>query len=211
MWIYEGLFKAYGDQAWWPAESAFEVAVGAVLTQNTAWTNVEKAIAKLRNAGCLSLPGLLALEPVQLAELIRPCGYFNVKAERLCNLCVYLDAQGGIEGLSSWSTERLREGLLSVKGVGPETADDIVLYAFDRPVFVIDTYTRRLLSRAGLARGDEPYEELRSGFEKALPADAELFGQYHALIVRHAKAHCSKRPVCQGCRLFDGCARSGAQ
>jgi endonuclease III related protein len=205
MGLFECLSAAYGEQAWWPAETAFEIAVGAVLTQNTNWSNVEKALANLKQAGVLSLPGLRALAVDRLAELIRPSGYYNLKAQRLHNLCRYLEAVGGLERLAEQSPASARAGLLSVCGVGAETADDIVLYALDLPVFVIDTYTRRLLARYGLARGDEPYEVLRSGFERVLPADRDLFRQYHALIVTHAKQACRKNPLCGECYLRRRC------
>lgn len=203
--VYEGLVARYGEQPWWPAETPFEVVVGAVLTQNAAWTNVEKAIARLRESGLLSLEALLATDHEGLAELIRPSGYFNIKARRLRNLCEFLAAAGGLEVLAEQSLEAQRQGLLSVNGVGPETADDILLYALEQPVFVIDTYTRRLLARLGMADGDESYEVLRAGFEDALQAGVFVYQQYHALIVMHAKAHCRKVPVCGGCPLLAAC------
>ena len=207
MALYQGMLDAYGPQEWWPAEDAFEVAVGAVLTQNTNWSNVERAIGNLRAAGVLSLEGILAMPADRLAELIRPSGYYNIKAGRLRSLCAFLAEAGGLERLAQRPLDEARRALLSVKGVGPETADDILLYAMDQPVFVIDAYTRRLLARQGLARGSEPYEELRRGFEVALPADVALFRQYHALIVEHAKAACRKRPACGTCHLEGRCAQ----
>ena len=201
MALYTRLFEAYGPQHWWPAESPFEVAVGAVLTQNAAWGNVEKAIANLRAANVLMPEAIAALAPNELAQLVRPSGYFNVKADRLLHLCRYFRDTRGIADCDRLDTGTLRQELLAVKGVGPETADDILLYAFHRPVFVIDTYTRRLLKRCKLARGDEPYEALRAGFEQALPPEPWLLGEYHALIVAHAKASCRKAPVCRGCVL----------
>jgi len=205
MALYDGMLAAYGAQDWWPADSAFEVAVGAVLTQNTNWTNVERAIANLKNANLLDLHSLLALEHHQLAELIRPSGYYNIKAQRLRGLLEYLQQVGGLDHLDSMDMHVARDGLLSVKGVGPETADDILLYALDKPVFVIDTYTRRLLMRNRLAKGDESYEQLRLGFEAVLPADVTLFKQFHALIVQHAKRACRKQPACQECCLASAC------
>lgn len=206
--LYQQLLSAYGEQSWWPAEHAFEIAVGAVLTQNTQWSNVEKALAQLRAADVLQPGAMLALPQAQLAELIRPSGYYRVKAQRLIALCEFLDTQGGLDALGQMPLENARHGLLSVKGVGPETADDILLYALDRPVFVIDTYTRRLLQRQRLARGNEPYEVLRQAFEQALPEDAALFRQYHALIVTHAKAVCRKLPACANCALNSRCAQA---
>lgn len=204
--LYDRLLACYGVQAWWPADTAFEVVVGAVLTQNAAWGNVEKALNNLRAAGRLALTEILQLELTELAQLIRPSGYFNLKAQRLRNLCLYLDDAGGLEHLGDQPTALLRTQLLAVHGIGPETADDILLYALDRPVFVIDTYTRRLLQRYGLCRGDESYEVLRAAFEAALPADVAMYQQYHALIVEHAKAVCRKAPCCAGCGLASRCA-----
>jgi endonuclease-3 related protein len=203
--LYEQLRSHYGAQPWWPAETPFEVAVGAVLTQNAAWSNVERAIDRLKAEGLLSLEALLAAPADVLAEAIRPSGYYNIKAQRLRNLCELLAANGGLEGLGGQALQDQRRKLLEVKGIGPETADDILLYAQDQPVFVIDTYTRRLLQRYRWADGDEPYEVLREGFESALGADVEMFQQYHALIVIHAKEACRKRPVCPGCALLTGC------
>lgn len=203
--VYESLRTQYGTQPWWPAESPFEVAVGAVLTQNAAWSNVERAIDRLRQRDMLSLDAILMATDDDLADAIRPSGYYNVKARRLRGLCRHLADSGGLQGLAALELAAAREGLLAVNGVGPETADDILLYALDRPVFVIDTYTRRLLQRYRLARGDEPYDELRQGFESALGLDVELFKQFHALIVVHAKAACRKAPVCPGCVLEARC------
>ena len=203
--LYDALRGIYGEQPWWPAESAFEVVVGAVLTQNAAWSNVEKAIGRLKAAGVMSLPAMLDIDHEALAELIRPSGYYDIKARRLRNLCTFLSTEGGLEAFGKRVLKDQREGLLRVNGVGPETADDILLYALDRPVFVIDTYTRRLLQRYGLARGDEGYEVLRSGFEQALDSDVYLYQQYHALIVMHAKAVCHKAPRCLSCSLATDC------
>ncbi len=201
MTLYRRLYKAYGPQHWWPADTPFEVMVGAVLAQNTAWTNVEKAILELTRAGRLDPRRIRRMRPDTLARLIRPSGYFNIKARRLQNLCRWYLDSGEHAGLKSFSTETLRSGLLSVNGIGPETADDILLYAFDRPVFVIDTYTRRLLSRLELIEGAEPYETLRGLFESRLDADPALFNEYHALIVRHAKERCTQDRGCRHCRV----------
>jgi len=206
MSLYDGMLAAYGAQEWWPADNAFEVAIGAVLTQNTNWANVERAIANLKQEGVLQLDALLGLSHDELAELIRPSGYYNIKAQRLRALLEYLRAVGGLDSLARGGLDNARRGLLSVKGVGPETADDILLYAMDLPVFVIDTYTRRLLVRNRLAHGSESYEELRQGFEAVLPPDVSLYKQYHALIVQHAKASCRKQPACAGCCLMGICS-----
>lgn len=203
--LFDGLLAAYGEQPWWPADDPFEIVVGAVLTQNTNWSNVEKALVNLKQAGVLSLPRLRALPRERLARLIRPSGYYNIKARRLHNLCEQLANIGGLEGLTAMPVAQARGELLSVNGVGAETADDILLYALGLPVFVIDTYTRRLLMRFALASGDEPYDVLRLGFERALPPNIELFRQYHALIVTHAKHACRKNPLCGGCGLRRRC------
>lgn len=198
--LYDRLFNAYGPQNWWPAETAFEVMVGAVLTQNTAWGNVEKAIANLKQAGQLDMQSIHRLRHERLAGLIKPSGYFNVKAHRLKNLCAWLFSQGGLASLQEFPTDTLRQALLSVNGIGPETADDILLYAFARPVFVIDTYTRRLLKKLTLLNDtDVDYEELRLYFETALDPDPVMFNEYHALIVRHAKQKCTDQTDCKHC------------
>lgn len=203
--IFQRLHATYGPQHWWPGETPFEVMVGAVLTQNTAWTNVEKAIVNLKTLGRLSAKVIVDLPLPQLALLLKPSGYFNVKAARLQSFCAWLLQHGGVAKLARRDTLSLRTALLDVHGVGPETADDILLYAFARPVFVIDAYTRRLFARLGLIVGTEPYEELRSGFEMALGADVALCNEYHALIVHHAKEVCRPRPRCDRCCLAPGC------
>jgi endonuclease-3 related protein len=201
MTVYQRLLKTYGDQSWWPADSSFEVMVGAVLTQNTAWVNVEQAITNLRRSDSLTLESILALSDEALAQLIRPSGSFNIKAKRLKNLCMWIAENGGESKLAAVDTGTLRSSLLQVNGVGPETADDILLYAFARPVFVIDTYTRRLFSKLYLIQGSEPYEDLRRLFEAELDADVGLFNQYHALIVRHAREKCQLTEDCRHCEV----------
>lgn len=199
--LYDRLLDTYGPQHWWPAESSFEVIAGAVLTQNTSWKNVEKALAGLKQAGLLDLDSIASLPREDLAELIRSSGFFNVKAKRLKNLCGWLQSQGGLDALSLWDTARLRRALLAINGIGPETADDILLYAFQRPVFVIDSYTRRLLRKLGLVQGSEDYETLRQIFESCLPPDHSLYNEYHALIVRHAKEKCTHGSHCRHCSV----------
>ena len=195
-----------GRFGWWPARSAFEVMVGAVLTQNTAWVNVEKSIARLREARCLDVEAILALSPSRLAELIRPSGYYNVKQKRLRALCQWYQEQGPSRRLKRRDTEELRAELLAVHGIGPETADDILLYALGRPVFVVDAYTRRVFSRLGRVSSRIGYEELRRMFERELPRDAELYNEYHARIVLHGKRVCLARaPRCGECRLRSCC------
>lgn len=199
------LSAAYGAQHWWPGDSAFEVMVGAVLTQNTAWRNVEQAMAGLRSARLLSPERMASRGIEELARLIRPAGYYNVKAGRLANLCRFIRQQGGMSALAAMQSEKLRCSLLAVNGVGPETTDSILLYAFDRPVFVIDAYTRRICRRLGMIDGDEAYETLRMMFEQGLDADSRQYNELHALLVRHAKSHCRSKPACAGCCLSSGC------
>lgn len=203
--IYKQLFKHYGAQHWWPGETPFEVMVGAILTQNTAWTNVEQAIVTLKLHQALDAKVLLKTSPARLAEWIRPSGYFNIKAGRLQNYCRWYVDQGGYTQLEKLDTVQLRAAILSVNGVGPETADDILLYAFNRAVFVIDAYTRRLMSRLGVLDGEQPYEVLRSFLENSLSADVDLYNEYHALIVQHAKQVCRPKPRCEECFLRQSC------
>jgi len=203
--VYRHLFEAYGPQGWWPADSPFEVMLGAVLTQNTSWRNVEAAISNLRQASLLSPEAILACPDEILANLLRPSGYFNIKAHRLKNLCRFIQVTGYLETFHI-STGELRQALLAINGVGPETADDILLYAYERPVFVIDAYTRRLFSRLGLVSGNEGYETLRRLFETSLDATAAIYNEYHALIVWHAKEVCRPNPRCEACALCPECA-----
>ncbi len=203
--IYRHLHACYGHQQWWPGETPFEIIVGAVLTQNTAWSNVEKAIANLKTHQALSPGAILDAPDRRLAQWLRPSGYFNVKARRLRNVCQWYVQQGGYSRLKYRHTAALRRALLAINGVGPETADDILLYAFGRPVFVIDAYTRRLLGRLGLVADSVGYESLRLAMETALGADAALFNDYHAQIVRHAREVCRARPQCGDCVLRRGC------
>ncbi len=204
--IYEGLLNMYGRQKWWPADGPFEVMVGAILTQNTNWSNVEKAIVLLKGQISLTPEALVSLSTADLEICLKPSGYFRIKTQRLQNYCRWYLAQGAYNGLDQLSTADLREQFLKVKGIGPETADDILLYAFNRPVFVIDAYTRRLLQRLDLIQGQEKYEYCRQLFETQLPKNVDLYKQYHALIVIHAKQHCRKiKPVCHACQLTQIC------
>jgi endonuclease-3 related protein len=200
------LSATHGPQHWWPAETPFEVMVGAVLTQNTAWQNVERALKRLRARLPLQADALLALPESELADAIRPAGYFNVKAKRLRAFCTALIDAGGESALAALDTTALRRLLLDIHGVGPETADDILLYAFHRPVFVVDAYTRRLFERLGWLTGAEGYEAVRLEFEQALGPDLALFKELHALIVRHGKATCrARKPCCDRCCLAEIC------
>ncbi len=201
--IYELLLAAYGPQHWWPGDTAFEMMVGAVLTQNTSWKNVEKAIANLRSRGLMSPEALHRLSAEELARLIRPAGYYNIKAKRLRNLVRFLadEFDGSIDAMRRLPTGELRERLLTVSGVGRETCDSILLYALEKPTFVVDAYTARVLLRHGLIDETADYEEIKETFESSLPADEKLFNEYHALLVRVGKLHCRKVPVCDGCPL----------
>ena len=203
--VYHLLYDTHGPQHWWSGETPFEIMVGAILTQDTAWTNVEKAIANLLAHDRLDAGKIVAARKDHLANWLRPSGYFNVKAERLKNFCRWYLEAGGFRALSRMDTAPLRVALLSVKGVGPETADDMLLYAFERPVFVIDAYTRRLFGRLGLFDGKEDYDTLRVAIESVLGPETALFNEYHALIVHHAKEVCRARPRCGDCVLFDRC------
>lgn len=202
---YKLLFNHHGAQGWWPGDSVFEIMVGAVLTQNTAWTNVEKAIDNLRQADALDPEVISQAHHKRLAAWLKPSGYFNIKAKRVRALCRFLLEQGGEGELKKIGTDNLRTALLEINGIGPETADDILLYAFDRPVFVIDAYTRRIFRRLGLIQGKEPYEQLRSLFENNLTRESTLFNEYHALIVIHGKDVCKTKPHCQQCCLSENC------
>lgn len=201
--IYTRLNQHYGPTDWWPGDTPFEVAVGAVLTQNTAWTNVERAIANLKRARLLSPRKILTCEDGLLEEALRPSGYFRVKARRVRSFCRYLvdRYRGSMARMAARPLDELRPELLAVDGIGPETADDILLYACGKPVFVVDAYTRRILSRHGLCTPGIPYESLRALFEKHLEADLHLFQEYHGLIVFTGKDFCRRTPKCDRCPL----------
>jgi endonuclease-3 related protein len=205
--VYRRLHAAFGPQGWWPADTPFEVIVGAILTQAAAWTNVEKAIANLKAAGALSPEGMRNTGEAELAALIRPSGYFNAKARKLKAFIVLLDENfgGDLRRLLATPAAELRRLLLATHGIGPETADSIVLYAAGQPAFVIDAYTRRVFSRLGIAPAPATYDGWRGLFMRALPADAALFNEYHALIVRLGKDVCRKTPRCQACPLLAIC------
>ena len=209
--VYEQLQAAHGPGDWWPAETPFEVCVGAILVQNTAWTNVERAINALRGAGCLSYVGIAALTGPELAVLIRPSGCYNVKARRLAAFVTFLGREygGRVEAMAGRDPRVVRAQLLDVAGIGPETADSIALYAAGLPLFVIDAYTRRVFGRLGLVRGDEDYDTLQRFFMDALPADVALFNDYHAQIVTLAKTVCRPRPLCARCPLDSMCPKVG--
>ena len=205
--VYERLYRCYGPQGWWPGDGPFETMVGAILTQNTSWSNVDKALGNLRAAGALSPEAIRAMPEEELAETIRPSGYYKTKARKLKALVSYLADHG--DDLEQWRSrgpKELRAELLPVYGIGPETADDIVLYAAGLPSFVIDSFTRRIVVRLGIAPQEESYEAYQSLFEANLPADAALFNEYHALLDHHAGQACLKRqPRCAGCCLLEVC------
>jgi len=199
------LLSHFGPQHWWPGETPLEVMVGAILTQNTNWNNVEKAIQNLKRKGLLSVHGLHSVTVQQLAEEIRPAGYFNIKSKRLKNLIHFLVEcyEGKMTLFLEDRTETLRNGLLSVKGIGPETADSILLYAVKRPLFVVDNYTYRILNRHGLVDDPVSYDDLQDLFMSNLPHDPQLFNEFHALIVCTGKNYCRKKPLCHPCPLKD--------
>ena len=201
--IYNTLYNTFGPQHWWPGDTPFEIAVGAILTQNTNWGNVEKAIKNLQKDEALDAEILHEMSHKRLASLIRPAGYFNIKAKRLKNFLAFLcnHYNGSMKKMGTGDTHTLREDLLDVNGIGPETADSICLYAFERPVFVIDAYTKRILCRHGLSSEKTTYHELQELFHKNLPPDVNLFNEYHALFVMLGKDYCKPKPKCEGCPL----------
>ncbi|MBF0558522.1 MAG: endonuclease III domain-containing protein [Nitrospirae bacterium] len=203
--IYRRLYSFYGPQHWWPGDSPFEVAVGAILTQNTNWSNVEKAIANLKSAQLLNARAMHNLPAERLASLIRPSGYFNIKTGRLKAFFAFLMEEygGSMKRMGRSETGRLRAALLNVHGIGPETADSILLYALDKPVFVVDVYTRRVLSRHGIIDFRASYDEYQQLFHRVLDEDAELFNEYHALFVMAGKDYCKPKPRCEACPLYD--------
>lgn len=209
--VFDQLYRYYGPQHWWPTTDPdnprFEILIGAVLTQHTAWTQAEKAIANLRQAGPLT-PEAIFGHGEALAEIIRPAGPHNVKAERLRALCRWFIDAGGFSEIDSGPTDDLRIELLKCRGVGAETADAILVYAFQRPLFVADAYAFRLFERLGWTDGQRNYEELRTAIEAAAPevAGADFYNEFHALIVTHAKTCChNQRPECGCCNLRSWC------
>jgi endonuclease-3 related protein len=201
---FDALFRAHGEQHWWPGRTPFEIIVGAILVQNTTWVNAARAIANLRNAKLLTPSAIESVPQPKLARLIRSSGYFRQKARKLKAFVTFLrkEYRGSLAAMFRTPTATLRQQLLAVHGIGPETADSILLYAGKHPVFVVDAYTRRILQRHGLAAGNESYEEIRRLVEKSLPNDPQLFNEFHALIVHTGKNYCrSRAPLCSQCAL----------
>ena len=206
--IYKKLFFRFGSQGWWPADDKFEVIIGAILTQNTNWGNVEKAINNIKNKKLLTPRKLYCLPSKKLASLIRPTGYYNIKTKRLKSFLKFFFEfyRGDIKKLTRGDTGILRQNLLCVNGIGEETADSILLYALDRPIFVIDAYTKRIFLRYGLIKDKYRYVDVQNLLMHSLKADIKLFNEYHALLVRLGKEYCLKnRPRCKICPLFDSC------
>jgi endonuclease-3 related protein len=203
MKIYHKLYQAYGPRHWWPGETSFEVMVGAILTQNTSWRNVEKAIQKLKAKRVLNPKGIHRLKRSQLASLIKSSGYYRMKADRLKSFIDFLFAEygGDLKRMKKGALGEVREKLLGVKGIGPETADSIILYGLKKPIFVVDAYTRRVLSRHGVISEKASYEEIQKLFMDHLPLDEKLFNEYHALVVQVGKMVCKKTPRCDICPL----------
>lgn len=201
--IYDLLYERFGPQGWWPGDSPFEIIVGAILTQNTNWKNVKKAINNLKDSQLLNAEGIYECPREKLAELIRPAGYYNIKTKRLKNFITWFveDYQGKIENFNSVNTSILREELLAINGIGAETADSILLYALNRPVFVVDTYTARVAVRHRLIEFEIDYHSLQELFQSNLPQDVQLYNEYHALIVQVGKNYCKPKPKCENCPL----------
>ena len=207
--IYRRLLDAYGPQGWWPGDSRFEMIAGAILTQAAAWRNVELALTNLRTAGIDDWPAVHAMEVEALAELVRPSGYYNAKARKLkafaAHVCVEYD--GSLDAMFAEDTAALREELLGIHGIGPETADDILVYAAGKPSFVIDAYTIRIMRRVGIAPdGRDSYDGWQAMFHAGIPLDVQVYNEYHALLDRHHKEACTKNaPRCDGCCLLEVC------
>jgi endonuclease-3 related protein len=203
--IYHKLYQAYGPRHWWPGETSFEVMVGAILTQNTSWRNVEKAIQRLKEDGMLNPEGIHRLKKTELAPLIRSSGYYRIKADRLKSFIDFLFEEygGDLKRMKRERLATLREKLLGVKGIGPETADSILLYGLEKPIFVVDAYTKRILSRHELISEKASYEEVQKLFMEHLPPDEKLFNEYHALFVHLGKTLCKKIARCDICPLKD--------
>lgn len=203
--VYARLYHVYGPQHWWPGDSPLEVIIGALLVQNTSWRSVQRAIDNLKDAGLLDPHKLYQTNPEEIETLIRPAGYYRVKTKRLRNMLGLLVERygGSVERMFQQDPQRLRWELLEINGVGPETADSILLYAGNVPVFVVDTYTKRVLVRHGWIEPEADYHTIQQYFEDHLESDARLYNEYHALLVRVGREHCRRTPRCEGCPLAE--------
>lgn len=201
--FYESLYGRYGPQNWWPAESELECILGTILTQNTSWKNVEKAFENLKSRDLISVQKLDSISTEELAKLIRPSGYYNQKAIKIKTFIGYVSKtyDGDLGRMLREDTHQLRQRLLSIKGIGPETADSILLYALKKPVFVIDTYTYRVLSRHSMIPKETSYQEMQELVMDSVPNDVQVFNEYHALLVKVGKEHCKRKALCVGCPL----------
>jgi len=209
LWLYRNLRECFGYRNWWPGETALEIMVGAILTQNTAWVNVERAIKNLKSQGLMNWDALRKIGEPDLAALIQPSGYYNQKAVKVKRLINWLEerCEGNLKKLESVDMAELRIELLALKGIGPETADSILLYALERPTFVVDAYTRRVLGRWGRMPPTASYEQLRYFFMDHLPLERELFNDFHAQFVELGKRWCQKKPKCGECGLMKYCPK----
>ncbi|CAN5243340.1 endonuclease III domain-containing protein [soil metagenome] len=205
--LLERLLAMHGPQHWWPGDTAFEIAIGAILTQRTSWRNAARAIANLKAADRLAAKDIVAMDETELQNLLKPCGFYRVKSKRLKDFCRWLESHNGFARLRALPTPLLREALLAIRGIGQETADAILLYACGRPVFVVDAYAYRLLGRVGsIEKGMQPsYEAVRHYVESAIGPDTAALGELHALIVKHGQALCRPQPACARCQLQPQC------
>jgi endonuclease-3 related protein len=202
--IYQILFEKFGPQSWWPGESKEEIIIGAILTQNTNWNNVDRAINNLKRHSLLDFTRLSEISEEELCRLIRPAGYYNQKAERLKAIAQFFQTNP-LNKCNHLSIQEIREKLLSIKGIGEETADSILLYAFDKPMFVVDAYTKRIFYRLGFFQDNISYKEAQDFFMKHIKPDARLYNEYHALLVKLGKEFCKRKPKCEGCILNHLC------
>jgi endonuclease-3 related protein len=209
--IYGRLRKHFGFLNWWPGETTFEIFVGAILTQQTSWKNVEKAIANIKKENCMNIDCIASISINKLEEMIRPAGYYRQKAKRLKNICISIkDEYGSLEAMFRLGTTELRNKLLSYNGIGNETADSIVLYAAEKPVFVIDAYTKRIMHRLGITPENISYNELQKYFEKRVPKNIKIYKDFHAQFVELGKNYCKKKPACNECPLNSLCSYAKA-
>jgi endonuclease III related protein len=201
--VFNRLLSTLGPRHWWPGDSPLEIMIGAILTQNTSWRNVEKAIANMKEHRVLEMNRLVEIGEGALAEIIRPAGFYNIKARRLKTFLIDFHSRfdGIVDNTIDTGTSELRDSFLILNGIGPETADSILLYALDRPVFVVDAYTKRFLRNHGLYTGSYDYHDIQSFFMDNLPQDTYVFNEFHALIVRLCQLHCKKTPECAVCPL----------